>query len=329
MKRKISLDGFALDYSALPSEDPIQISDLIWAEIPDDLAEAFCDDYDRIRTNYDSVAESLGGLFTIRLKLGQDPVNLEEIHSAVEAVMHAFAPYGFRLNVGFSFFYEEEETEARFGLIHGMPGMWHSALFVTTDQEKEDVFDQLSLSEIWEHLEQQLETTKMSILCLACIHINAVVVEETQFGGRQVTGFTVPDYLRTQLVYTPPLADEYCFFFCLAEMRGFKTRNTADRLRQAKELAKTFCDKTGRNFSTFYGGKLSKRDFPEVEKVFNVRIVVYEEKEKRSFIAAYQHCLLQQGEIRRTAAGSFRLGSSSVQDQRNQKVLWKLPLSQV
>ena len=280
MKRKISADEFAVDFSALPSEDPIQITDQIWDEVPDELGEAFADDYHLIRTNYD--VESLGGIFTIRLPLGRDPVNLQAIHSAVLSVMRAFAPYGFRINIGFSFFFKEEDPEPVYGIIHGLPqgaAMWRSALFVTTDQDKKDLLNRLNLVEIWEHLEQQVETTKMSILHLACIKINAVMMEETQFGGRQVKGGDVPDYLRTQLVYTPPLNDEYCFFFCLAEMQGFNTRKTADRLHRAKELAKIYCDKTGRNFSTFHGGKLSKRDFPEVEKVFNISLVVYEEKE--------------------------------------------------
>lgn len=186
----ISVPNFQIDLSQLPDEDPLLMSATIQQNISRELRHMAAQNYHSFRTNYDRVSPQLGGNFVIRMTLGIDPINLEAIHDALAAVIRSCHPFGVRLNISFSLFLENEEEdnpEERF-LFHYASSnnhlLFETAQFVTSLNDVEEIIDKITYESISDHLDLARKTTKVRILHIASILVNALILPDaTVFSG--------------------------------------------------------------------------------------------------------------------------------------------------
>lgn len=188
-KVQLSNPDFRIDFTQLPPQDPLLMTGKIADEdIPARLKDFAAQHYHSFRTNYKRVSPSLGGNFNIRMPLGEEPINMDAIHTAAAAVIRSIYPFGVRFNVSFSIFLEnedEEDLDRRFLFYYASSNnhqLFERSQFISSLKDVEDVLDKINYEAISDHLNLIRESTKVRILHIASVLINALVLSDaTQF----------------------------------------------------------------------------------------------------------------------------------------------------
>lgn len=182
----VSRPDFKIDRTQLPDEDPLLMSTTIHQAIPQELRHMATQNYHSYRTNYKRVSPLLGGNFMVRLPLGTDPINVKSIHEVVRAVIHSCHPFGVRLNISFSLFLKNEEEEDNsvdhFIFYYASSNnhqLFETARFIKSLSDVDEILETVNYETISDHLDLARTSSKLRILHIASVLINALILPDT------------------------------------------------------------------------------------------------------------------------------------------------------